>query len=61
MRFKRFKIFMNLNTQNQDLYIGRGSDFVYREQLSRLEGILKIDRTKISKEPFWVEKALIKN
>tara|TARA_B100001287_G_scaffold177684_1_gene149827 strand:+ start:152 stop:310 length:159 start_codon:yes stop_codon:yes gene_type:complete len=52
---------MNLNTQNQDLYIGRGSDFVYREQLLRLEGILKIDRTKISKEPFWVEKALIKN
>ena len=24
--------------------------------LKRLEGILKIDRTKISKDPFWIEK-----
>ena len=46
--------------QNTDLYVGESSDFVYREQLARLEGILKIDRTKITKEPFWVEKALIK-
>lgn len=46
--------------QNTDLYVGESSDFVYREQLARLEGILKIDRTKISKDPFWVEKAFIK-
>ncbi len=47
--------------QNQELYVGESSDFVYREQLARLEAILKIDKTKISKDPFWVEKALIKN
>ena len=46
--------------QNSELYVCESSDFVYREQLARLEGILKIDRTKITKEPFWVEKALIK-
>ncbi|MGB0393542.1 MAG: hypothetical protein ACPGCK_06690, partial [Flavobacteriaceae bacterium] len=45
--------------QNPDLYVGESSDFVYREQLARLEGILKIDRTKISKDPFWVEKYII--
>ena len=47
--------------QNQELYVGESSDFVYREQLVRLEGILKVDRTKISKDPFWIEKSLIKN
>ena len=47
--------------QNPNLYVGESSDFVYREQLVRLEGILKVDKTKISKDPFWVEKALIKN
>jgi hypothetical protein len=43
-------------TQNSDLFVGASSDFVYRDQLNRLEGILKIDRTKIFKDPFWIEK-----
>lgn len=42
--------------QNSDLFVGESSDFVYRDQLKRLEGILKIDRTKISKDPFWIER-----
>jgi hypothetical protein len=42
--------------QNSDLFVGGSSDFVYRDQLKRLEGILKIDRTKISKDPFWIER-----
>ena len=42
--------------QNSDLYVGGSSDFVYHDQLKRLEGILKIDRTKISKDPFWIDK-----
>ena len=45
--------------QNPNLDVGESSDFVYREQLVRLEGILKIDKTKISKDPFWVEKSMI--
>ena len=47
--------------QNPDLYVGESSDFVYKEQFARLEGILKTDKIKISKDPFWVEKSLIKN
>ena len=43
--------------QNSDLFVGGSSDFVYRDQLKRLEGILKVDRTKISKDPFWIEKS----
>ncbi|MDB9903450.1 hypothetical protein OAC73_03705 [Flavobacteriaceae bacterium] len=43
--------------QNSDLYVGGSSDFAYHDQLKRLEGILKIDRTKISKDPFWIEKS----
>ena len=45
--------------QNPELFIGQSSDFVYREQLSRLNMIMKVDRTKISKDPFWIEKPLI--
>jgi len=45
--------------QNPDLYVGESSDFVYREQFARLEGILKTDKIKISKDPFWVEKPMI--
>ena len=45
--------------QNPDLYVGESSDFVYKEQFARLEGILKTDKIKISKDPFWVEKPMI--
>ena len=45
--------------QNPDLYVGESSDFVYKEQFAILEGILKTDKIKISKDPFWVEKPMI--
>lgn len=45
--------------QNSELYVGASSDIVYVDQLARLEGILNIDRTIITKKPFWAQKPMI--
>lgn len=45
--------------QNSELYVGASSDIVYTDQLARLEGILNIDRTIITKKPFWAQKPMI--
>ena len=45
--------------QNDNLYVGASSDIVYMDQYNRLPGILKSDRTEISKKPFWVDKLMV--
>ena len=45
--------------QNDNLYVGASSDIVYTDQYNRLPGILKSDRTEISKKPFWVDKLMV--
>ena len=45
--------------QNDNLYVGASSDIVYMDHYNRLPGILKSDRTEISKKPFWVDKLMV--
>ena len=59
MNFGLVKLKSFLEHKIQTLYVGESSDFVYKEQFARLEGILKTDKIKISKDPFWVEKPMI--
>ena len=55
------KIEQLFGRQNPNLFIGANSNVVYKHQFLKISEVLGTGRLKIDKQPFWVEKELIKN